>query len=41
MREHQTTLGFEAWVHHDLTQRFDSTLYEPIPEELLALLRVY
>ena len=39
VRDTDKQSDFEAWMHHDLTQRFDSTLDEPIPSELLALLK--
>ncbi len=39
MRDKDEAAGIEAWVRYDLTQRYDSTLEEPVPTELLALLR--
>ena len=38
VHDQDSTAGIQAWVRHDLTQRYDSTLYEPVPAELLALL---
>ena len=38
VRDKDATTGIEAWVRHELAQRYDSTLSEPIPADLLALL---
>jgi hypothetical protein len=32
------TRAVEAWLRQSLGQRFDDTLYEPLPNDLLALL---
>ena len=39
VRDKEQQAGIDAWVHHDLTQRFDPVLDEPIPAELLSLLQ--
>jgi hypothetical protein len=31
--------AFDAWLHGELARLYDSTLREPVPEELLRILR--
>jgi|GEM_PF-3110267 len=40
IRDGQETKAVEAWLRRDLARRYDPTLREPLPAEILALLNL-